>query len=142
MKFIDIKDPAGWHAISDGDMIEVPVGRGVRKFKLELNTTEPLTVLLASSDDMSGAVLMAHDYGNFQAQASVSQTAYVQFKLPNGGLAFFRSFVGNMLVNLVDEEVLTTLEPTRRNTEFDRMRQFVKMNEKRRDAQLAAVAAF
>lgn len=137
MKHFDIKSPERWHPLSTGEVIKIEAPNGPRKMRLSFNTTSKVAIHVGTDENMKGRALLAASDGMFDVSADVAGEAYIAVSIDPGGEAWMASHTAPMVVSTTKDEVFTTVEPmNRRNGEYDRMLQFMKMNEARRDAQL------
>lgn len=137
MKTFDIRGIEAWQQVQSGEILEFPaINR--RQVKLTVNTDGPLSVYVADNADMFGAVLLASVDGDM---AEMTYTAngltYVEFRAPADGQIFVCGSAASHVVPKTDSEKYTSVIPQgRRNTDLDRMMQFMKLNEMRRERQM------
>lgn len=88
-------------------------------------------------------VLVAYGSGQFETEFTTHGQTFVRVLAPEDTAVFVRGFAPDMRVPESDGEVYTSIMPReRRNTEFDRMVMWTKLNEARREKQLQdAIAA-
>lgn len=87
-------------------------------------------------------VLVGFGSGQFETEFTTIGTTYVRFLGDEETSIFVRGFAPDMRVPESDEEIYTSVMPReRRNSEFDRMMMWTKLNEARRDQQLQEALA-
>lgn len=128
-----------WDAVAPKELLEFEANEA-RRVRLAFMTNGP-TEVWASSEDRE--ILVGVGTGQFEVEFTTEGTCYVRCLADDDTAIFMRGFAPSMVVAESDDEVFTTIMPReRRNTEFDRMVMWTKLNEARREAQLAeAIAA-
>jgi len=142
MKF-DIRNPSEWERVQTADIKVFFAPNHKRQVKLTINSVGRTAVYLASDKEMRGRVLVGAGEGMFDIAFTASSTAYLMFENPEGHECFVRGHTADQTVHRdPDLEILTSVEPrNRRNSDFDRMQMLMKLNEKRRDEQMAETIA-
>lgn len=129
-----------------------------RRVRLAFNTNAPIEVwasypvepfqtagtgaVVEVLDPEMADVLIAHGTGQFEVEFTTHGTTYVRALADEETSIFVRGFTADMRVPESDEETYTSIMPReRRNTEFDRMVMWTKLNEMRREAQLQEALA-
>lgn len=137
MKTYDIRGIEAWSQVQSGEVLEFPaVNR--RQVKLTVNTDGPLSVYVADNADMFGAILLGSLDGDMGEMTYTANGAtYVEFRAPADGQIFVCGSAANHVVPKTEAEKYTSVIPQgRRNSDLDRMMQYMKLNEMRRDRQL------
>jgi hypothetical protein len=127
-----------WDAVAPKELLEFEANEA-RRVRLVF-MTNGLTEVWASSEDRE--ILVGFGSGQFEVEFTTEGTCYVRCLADDDTAIFMRGFAPSMVVAESDDEVFTTIMPReRRNTEFDRMVMWTKLNEARREAQLAEAIA-
>lgn len=127
-----------WDAVAPKELLEFEATEA-RRVRLAFMTNGP-TEVWASSEDRE--ILVGVGSGQFEVEFTTEGTCYVRCLADDDTSIFMRGFAPSMVVAESDDEVFTTIMPReRRNTEFDRMVMWTKLNEARREAQLAEAIA-
>ncbi|MFV1531180.1 MULTISPECIES: hypothetical protein [unclassified Phaeobacter] len=137
MKQFIIRALYDWQSIAPSEVLELPVNRK-RHVKLEFNVTDKVQVWIASDVDMATAKLLAASDGHFGVEFSADETMYLQV-LPAVEISdapvsiYIKTHVRSHVVHHVEKEAYTNVAPTtRRNSDFDRMMMWAKLNEQSR----------
>lgn len=137
MKKIAIQNPSDWEQVGAGEIIEFPA-MGGRTLELRMNTDREVTVHVSGSPNMDGETLVCCERGMFEIAVTVKGTCYLSFVSDPEAEIYINSKAKSQIVAARELPVLTSVEPQgRRNSEFDRMMQYMKLNEMRRDRELA-----
>jgi hypothetical protein len=127
-----------WDAVAPKELLEFEANEA-RRVRLAF-MTNGLTEVWASSEDRE--ILVGVGSGQFEVEFTTEGTCYVRCLADDDTAIFMRGFAPSMVVAESQDEVFTTIMPReRRNTEFDRMVMWTKLNEARREAQLAEAIA-
>lgn len=154
-----LDDLPSWEGLMPKEILEfvAPVPRRVRlafitNAEVEVWASFPVEVLQEKPDGSGELVevidpemrdvLVAFGSGQFETEFTTHGTTYVRVLAPDETTIFVKGFAPDMRVAESDEEIYTTIEPReRRNTEFDRMVMWTKLNEARRERQFAEAMA-
>lgn len=139
---------ASWEGVLPKELLafEAPEPRRVRlafntNAHVEVWAAYPVGDITAKEPEMRD-VLVGHGNGQFEVEFTTHGTTYVRCLADEETAIFVRGFAPDMRVAESDEPTFTSIMPReRRNTEFDRMVMWTKLNEARREAQLAEALA-
>lgn len=137
MKVFNLNDVKKWVPLAVGEILEAPCPYATRKVHLRFNVDRPVAVYISDDEAMQIKTLAAYESGMFDVRATISATAYFVVEADPDADVFVQEQVGNQVIPRGNAPSYTTLEPRRRNSEFDRMMHMVRLNEKRRDEILA-----
>ncbi len=139
MSYFKMDAVTSWDAVAPKELLEFEATEA-RRIRLAFMTNGP-TEVWASTE--SRDILVGFGTGQFEVEFTTDSTAYVRCLADDDTAIFMRGYAPSMVVAESNEEVFTSIMPReRRNTEFDRMLMWTKLNEARREAQLAeAIAA-
>lgn len=143
MQTFKIKRPSDWEEVAHGDILEIKSPSGARNLKQTINATGPVDVYIADMDEngeLQNQVLVGtSQYGMFAIEVGVMGTRYITYALAEGVKAYILGETADQRRMPTEMPKFTSLEPQgRRNSDLDRMMQYVKLNEKRREATLSA----
>lgn len=142
MRTFDIKTLEMWESVGAGEVLEFDNPGGARKVALRINATGPVAVYAGHLEDGSDRVLLGAADGMFAVTYSTDRTSFVSLEFGGGVECFVTGTARSQVIEKTADEVFTSVEPSgRRNSDYDRMVHFVKLNERRRDAALAAEIA-
>lgn len=111
-------------------------------YPVEAYQHAPNGQLIEVTDPELRDVLVAYGSGQFETEFTTHGTTYVRILADEETSIFVRGFAPDMRVPQSEEEVYTSIMPReRRNTEFDRMVMWTKLNELRRETQLQEALA-
>lgn len=138
MSYFKMDAVTSWDAVAPKELLEFEATEA-RRIRLALMTNGP-TEVWASTE--SREILVGFGTGQFEVEFTTDSTAYVRCLADDDTAIFMRGYAPSMVVPESNEEVFTSIMPReRRNTEFDRMVMWTKLNEARREAQLAEAIA-
>lgn len=112
-------------------------------FPLEPQTMLHDGTMVEKNDPEYRDVLVGFGEGQFETEFTTHGLTYVTILTDDEASVFVRGFAPDMRVPQSEDETYTSIMPReRRNTEFDRMVMWTKLNEARREQQLQeAIAA-
>jgi hypothetical protein len=138
MSYFKMDAVTSWDAIAPKELLEFEATEA-RRIRLAFMTNGPTEVWAATE---SREILVGFGTGQFEVEFTTDATAYVRCLADDETSIFMRGYAPSMVVPESVEENLTSIMPReRRNTEFDRMVMWTKLNEARREAQLAEAIA-
>ena len=140
MKHFAILSTTQWHSLASGEAIEFkPEGR-FRTVKLEFIPQSHALVWMSYNSDLSDPVLIASGSEHFTLSVSIDKDAYIWAALQaDEHVISLRGSAPDQRLPFIEKPAFTNIEPrTRRNTELDRMMQYVKINEQRREREKSA----
>jgi hypothetical protein len=139
MSYFKMDAVTSWDAVAPKELLEFEATEA-RRIRLAFMTNGP-TEVWASTETRE--ILVGFGTGQFEVEFTTDSTAYVRCLADEETAIFMRGYAPSMVVPESVEETFTTIMPReRRNTEFDRMIMWTKLNEARREAQFAeAIAA-
>lgn len=138
MSYFKMDAVTSWDVVAPKELLEFEATEA-RRIRLAFMTNGP-TEVWASTE--SREILVGFGTGQFELEFTTDSTAYVRCLADDDTAIFMRGYAPSMVVPESNEEVFTSIMPReRRNTEFDRMVMWTKLNEARREAQLAQAIA-
>lgn len=136
------KELAAWGQVQAGQVLDFRSSKP-RHVKFQITSNGPIEVWAASDPEMTDAVLLGcGDTEKVQVEYTATADSFVMIKADKKSAIYVN--IPDLDQRLSDNELpsFTSIEPrTRNNTEVDRMMQLMKLNESRREAELAAERA-
>ena len=132
---------ADWKPTKGGSVLEFKSFKP-RTVRFQIVANSAVEIWAGSKKDLSDAVLVASGDDKLGVEFTSNGDSYALIKAEKNAAVFINLPDLNQRVIESDNPSFTSIEPRiRRNTEFDRMMQYVKLNEQRRDASLASERA-
>jgi hypothetical protein len=130
-----------WKQVEAGRVIEF-LSTKPRHVKFQITANSPVEIWAASDEEMSDGVLIGASDEKVSVEYTANGTSYVLIKAEKKAAVFINAPDVDQTVSQSEKPSFTSIEPrVRNNTEFDRMFQYVKLNEQRREAELATERA-
>lgn len=140
MQHFAIKSLADWHQLVSGEAVLFePEGR-YRTIKLEVVPQSKALVWCSFDPKLKDPKLLASTSEQFTLAFTVDRPVYIWVGLEaDDHICSIRGSAPDQRLAYVEKPAFTNIEPrSRRNTELDRMMQYVKVNEQRREQEKAA----
>jgi hypothetical protein len=126
-----------WQKVNAGDVIKFESSKA-KRVEFQVNANSKVEVWASTSEDMKDAVLQGSADDKVAVEYIAVGTSYVQIRAEKGAAVFVNIPDLDQRIEPTASESFTTIEPrVRNNDEFARMMHWVKLNEQRRDAQMA-----
>lgn len=127
---------SAWSEYKAGDVMAFPAHKP-RHVKFTVLSNSQVEVWVSSDEALTDAVLMGASAEKMQVEFTVDQDCWVQIRAQKGSKTFVN--LPDLDQSLANSglETYTVIEPRLNNTsEFDRMMQIVKFNERQREASM------
>ena len=138
MQKFKVTNPQQWERVQSdrAHLYRAPNGRTVL---IDYLANGPVAVYYAEKSNMKDRLLVAvTDGGPFHLSIDMRGKGYLFYEMAEGVEVYMKGHVADQRRHRDDEASFTSLEPKgRRNSDLDRMMQYVKLNEKRRERELA-----
>jgi hypothetical protein len=132
---------ASWKQIAPGDVIEFKSNKP-RHVRFQLTANSPVEIWAGSDPAMSDAVLIGATDQKCQIEFTSNGTSFVMIKAEKKSAVYINAPDFNQSVKQSEKPSFTSIEPRiKKNTEFDRMMQMMRLNEEQRNRELAAERA-
>mgnify|MGYP006075286209 FL=1 len=132
---------AAWKQITAGDVIEFKSNKP-RHVRFQLTANSPVEIWAGSDSDLSDAVLIGATDQKCQIEFTSKGTSFVMIKAEKKSAVYINAPDFNQSVAQSEKPSFTSIEPRiKKNTEFDRMMQMMRLNEEQRNRELAAERA-
>lgn len=130
-----------WQAIKAGDVIAFQSNKA-KRVEFQVIANSKIEVWASANEDMTDAVLQATADDKVAVEYTAVGNSYVQIKAEKGAALFVNIPDVDQRIEHSGADSFVNIEPrVRNNDEFARMMHWVKLNEQRRDAQMAAERA-
>lgn len=126
-----------WTKVKAGEVIAFASTKP-RHVKFEVVANSPVEIWAGSKEDASDFVLVGASDEKIRVEYTAEGTSFAMIKAEKNSAVFVNIPDIDQRVSLEPKDSHVNIEPrVRNNDEFSRMMQWVKLNEKRRDEQLA-----
>jgi hypothetical protein len=126
-----------WQAVKAGDVIKFEANKP-KRVEFQVIANSKVEVWAAAAEDMVDAVLQGTADDKVAIEYTAIGTSYVQIKAEKGSAVFVNIPDVDQRIENSGKDSFVNIEPrVRNNDEFARMMHWVKLNEQRRDAELA-----
>lgn len=135
MQTFKILNPKSWAEVQPGQSLRFGASTGQRVAKVIFNTTGRTAVFMSDTQDTphEEAILVGTGDGLFGVEVAMGEYLYLTFAVEEGSRVFYKTEVGSQARAASQTEAFTSLMPEgRRNSDFDRMVQLMKLNDLRR----------
>lgn len=132
---------AAWKQITAGDVIEFKSTKP-RHVRFQITANSPVEIWAGSDADLSDAVLIGATDEKCQIEYTSKGTSFVMIKAEKKSAVYINAPDFNQSVKQSEKPSFTSIEPRiKKNTEFDRMMQMMRLNEEQRNRELASERA-
>ena len=130
-----------WQQVKAGDVIAFESGKA-KRVSFQVNANSKIEVWAADNADMKNAVLQGAADDKVAVEYTAAGSSWVQVKAEKSASVFVNIRDVDQRIAPTEKDSYVNIEPrVRSNDEFARMIKWVKLNEQRRDAQMAAELA-
>jgi hypothetical protein len=132
---------AAWSKVEPGQVLDFRSSKP-RHVKFQVTANSAIEIWAGSDSEMTDSILIGCGNEKLQVEYTATGDSYVMIKAEKKSAIYVN--IPDLDQNVQESELpsFTSIEPrVRNNTEVDRMMQLMKLNEKRRDAELAAERA-
>ena len=132
---------AAWKQITAGDVIEFKSNKP-RHVRFQITANSPVEIWAGSDSNLSDGVLIGSSDEKCQIEYTSQGTSFVMIKAEKKSAVYVNAPDFNQSVKPSEKPSFTSIEPRiKKNTEFDRMMQMMRLNEEQRNRELAAERA-
>jgi hypothetical protein len=126
-----------WQAVKAGDVIKFEANKP-KRVEFQVIANSKVEVWASAVEDMADAVLQGTADDKVAIEYTSVGTSYVQIKAEKGAAVFVNIPDVDQRIENSGKDSFVSIEPrVRKNDEFSRMMHWVRLNEMRRDTQLA-----
>lgn len=126
-----------WQRVKAGDVIKFESNKA-KRVEFQVNANSKVEVWAATDEGMKDAVLQGVADDKLAVEYTAVGTSYVQIKAEKDAAVFVNIPDVDQRIETTGKDSFVNIEPrVRNNDEFARMMHWVKLNEQRRDAQMA-----
>lgn len=126
-----------WERVKPGDVIKFEANKP-KRVEFQVIANSKVEVWASAAEDMADAVLQGTADDKVAIEYTSIGTSYVQIKAEKGSAVFVNIPDVDQRIENSGKDSFVSIEPrVRNNDEFARMMHWVKLNEQRRDAELA-----
>jgi uncharacterized protein YgiM (DUF1202 family) len=126
-----------WQRVKAGDVIKFESNKA-KRVEFQVNANSKVEVWAATQEGMKDAVLQGVADDKLAVEYTALGTSYVQIKAEKDAAVFVNIPDVDQQIQSTGKDSFVSIEPrVRNNDEFAKMMHWVKLNEQRRDAQLA-----
>ena len=130
-----------WQQVKAGDVIAFESGKA-KRVSFQVNANSKIEVWAADNLEMKDAVLQGVANDKMFVEYTAAGSSWAQIKAEKGASVFVNIRDVDQRIALTEKDSYVNIEPrVRNNDEFARMMKWVKMNEERRNAAMAAERA-
>ena len=141
MKSLKNGQLSSWKKISSGQIIPFQSNKP-RHVKFQITANSNVEIWAGTDPKLSDGVLLGTSSEKTQIEYTAISSSYVMIKAEKSADIYINARDLDQTILNTDTPAFTNIEPrTNNSTEFDRMMQYVKLNEHRRDAELATERA-
>jgi hypothetical protein len=127
-----------WQQVKAGDVIAFESGKA-KRVSFQVNANSKIEVWAADNEKMENAVLQGAADDKVTIEYTAAGSSWVQIKAEKSAAVFVNIRDVDQRIAASDKDSYVNIEPrVRNNDEFARMMKWVKLNEQRRDAAMAA----
>jgi hypothetical protein len=127
-----------WQQVKAGDVIAFESGKA-KRVSFQVNANSKIEVWAADNEKMENAVLQGAADDKVTIEYTAARSSWVQIKAEKSAAVFVNIRDVDQRIAASDKDSYVNIEPrVRNNDEFARMMKWVKLNEQRRDAAMAA----
>jgi hypothetical protein len=127
-----------WQQVKAGDVIAFESGKA-KRVTFQVNANSKIEVWAADNEKMENAVLQGAADDKVTIEYTAARSSWVQIKAEKSAAVFVNIRDVDQRIAASDKDSYVNIEPrVRNNDEFARMMKWVKLNEQRRDAAMAA----